>query len=241
MIGGSLDGIAGIRSVFYITGVLLVIVFFITVIFIKEDKESSKKTLKFKEVWSFIPNKKLLVAMFVTSFILQLAFYSIESIITVYVTDLSKTVKNIALISGMAFSASGLANILAARKLGRLSDKIGAHKVMLVALIVAGIIFIPQAFVKNPWQLMGLRFCLGLAAVGLTPSINTIIRKITPDKISGRIFGFNMSAQYFGTFGGSVLGGQIAAFFGIKYIFFITSALLLFNAVWVYNLVYKNL
>lgn len=242
MIGGYLDGIAGIRSVFYITGVLLAIVFFTTVIFIKEDfKASSKKTLKFKEVWSLIPNKKLLVAMFVTSFILQLAFYSIEPIITVYVTNLSKTVKNIALISGMAFSASGLANILAARKLGRLSDKIGAHKVMLVALIVAGIIFIPQAFVKNPWQLMGLRFCLGLAAAGLTPSINTIIRKITPDKISGRIFGFNMSAQYFGTFGGSVLGGQIAAFFGIKYIFFITSALLLFNAVWVYNLVYKNL
>ncbi|MGG7096451.1 multidrug efflux MFS transporter [Clostridium sardiniense] len=242
MIGGYLEGVTGIRSVFFITGVLLLIVFIATILFVKEDFQVSKeKALKFKEVWDIIPNKNLMIAMFVTSFVLQLAFYSIEPIITVYVTDLSKNATNIAFISGMVFSTSGLANILAARRLGRLSDRIGAHKVMLVALIFAGIIFIPQAFVKNPWQLMGLRFFLGLSAAGLNPSINAIIKKITPDKIVGRAFGFNMSAQYFGTFGGSILGGQVAAFFGIKYIFFITSTLLLLNGLWVYKLVYKKI
>lgn len=242
MIGGYLEGTTGIRSVFFITGVLLLIVFIATILFVKEDFHVSKeKTLKFKEVWNIIPNKNLMIAMFVTSFVLQLAFYSIEPIITVYVTDLSKNATNIAFISGMVFSTSGLANVLAARRLGRLSDRIGAHKVMLVALIFAGIIFIPQAFVKNPWQLMGLRFFLGLSAAGLNPSINAIIKKITPDKIVGRTFGFNMSAQYFGTFGGSILGGQVAAYFGIKYIFFITSALLLLNGLWVYKLVYKKM
>ncbi|MGG7078158.1 multidrug efflux MFS transporter [Clostridium sardiniense] len=242
MIGGYLEGTTGIRSVFFITGVLLLIVFIATILFVKEDFHVSKeKALKFKEVWDIIPNKNLMIAMFVTSFVLQLAFYSIEPIITVYVTDLSKNATNIAFISGMVFSTSGLANILAARRLGRLSDRIGAHKVMLVALIFAGIIFIPQAFVKNPLQLMGLRFFLGLSAAGLNPSINAIIKKITPDKIVGRAFGFNMSAQYFGTFGGSILGGQVAAIFGIKYIFFITSALLLLNGLWVYKLVYKKM
>lgn len=242
MIGGYLEGVTGIRSVFFITGVLLLIVFIATILFVKEDFQVSKeKALKFKEVWDIIPNKNLMIAMFVTSFVLQLAFYSIEPIITVYVTDLSKNATNIAFISGMVFSTSGLANILAARRLGRLSDRIGAHKVMLVALIFAGIIFIPQAFVKNPWQLMGLRFFLGLSAAGLNPSINAIIKKITPDKIVGRAFGFNMSAQYFGTFGGSILGGQVAAFLGIKYIFFITSTLLLLNGLWVYKLVYKKI
>lgn len=242
MIGGYLEGLAGIRSVFFITGILLSIVFIVTMLLVKEDFHPSEDhTLKFKEVWNIIPDKNLMISMFITSFVLQLAFYSIEPIITVYVTDLSKNATNVAFISGMVFSTSGLANILAARRLGRLSDRIGAHKVMLVALIFAGIIFIPQAFVKNPWQLMGLRFILGLSAAGLTPSINAIIKKITPDKIVGRAFGFSMSAQYFGTFGGSVLGGQIAACFGIKYIFFITSTLLLLNALWVYKLVYKKL
>ena len=112
---------------------------------------------------------------------------------------------------------------------------------MLVALIVAGLIFIPQAFVKNPWQLMGLRFLLGLATAGLIPSVNILLKKITPDALTGRVFGFTMSAGYLGIFGGSVLGGQVAAHLGIRYVFFITSALLLLNAVWVYFKVYKKL
>ncbi len=242
VIGGYLEQIVGIRNEFFIIGTLLSIAFIASLIFVKEDfKPSEVKVLNFGEVWNIIPDKMLVISMFITSFMLQLAFYSIEPIITVYVTSLSKNTTNVAFISGLVFSTSGLANILAARHLGRLSDRIGAHKVMLVALIVAGIIFIPQAFVKNPWQLMGLRFILGLAAAGLTPSINTIIKKITPDAITGRAFGFNMSALYLGTFCGSVLGGQISANFGIKYIFFITSALLLLNSLWVYKTVYKRM
>jgi len=66
---------------------------------------------------------------------------------------------------------------------------------VLVALVVAGIIYIPQAFVKNPWQLMGLRFLLGLAVAGLNPSVNTLVKKITPDSLTGRVFGFTMSAD----------------------------------------------
>lgn len=57
----------------------------------------------------------------------------------------------------------------------------------------------------------------------------------------GAVFGFTMSAGYLGVFGGSVLGGQVAAYLGIKYVFFVTSTLLLLNALWVYFKMYKNL
>lgn len=138
-------------------------------------------------------------------------------------------------------SASGLANLIAAPRLGKLSDRIGAQKVILAALLAAGVLFIAQAFVTSPWQLMGLRFLLGLAAAGLIPSVNTLIKKITPASLTGRMFGFNMSAGYLGVFGGAVLGGQVAAWMGIRYVFLITSALILINAGWVYFKVYKNL
>lgn len=242
MIGGYLEEVVGLKSVFFITGGLLIITFITTLMFVKENFiPSDKKVLSIKEVWKDIPDSNLVITMFVTAFILQLGLYSIEPIITVYVTQLSHSVDHIALIAGMVFSVSGLANILAAPRLGRLSDKIGPQKVMLVALVAAGLIFIPQAFVKNPWELLGLRFFLGLATAGLTPSLTTLLKKITPYAITGRVFGFAMSAQYLGVFAGSILGGQIAAHFGIKYIFFITSILLLINALLVYKAVYKKL
>lgn len=241
-IGGYFEECIGLQSVFFITGTLMMVVFITTAIFVTENfVYEGRKVLSIKKVWNIIPNRSLIVIMFVTSFVLQMAFYSIEPIVTVYVTELNHSSSHVALISGITFSVSGLASIIAAPRLGKLSDKIGARKVILMALIVAGIIFIPQAFVKNPWQLMMLRFILGLATAGLTPSVNVIVRKISPEHLIGRIFGFSISAQYLGTFGGSVLGGQIASRFGIRSVFIVTGTLLLANAFWVYKAAYKKL
>lgn len=242
MIGGYIAEALGLQTVFFITGTMMLIAFITTVLFVKESfTRQDKKVLSAKKTWNSIPDKSLTIIMFVTSFVLALALYSVEPIITVYITELSNNTSHVALLAGMAFSASGLANIIAAPRLGKLSDRIGPQKVMLAALVAAGLIFIPQAFVKNPWQLMALRFLLGLAMAGLVPSVNVLVKKITPDSLTGRVFGFNMSAQYLGVFGGSILGGQVAAWFGIRYVFIITSALLLLNAVWVYFKVYKKL
>lgn len=241
-IGGFIEEKLGYQSVFFITGALLLIAFISTLLFVKEAfNREDKKALSIKEVWNCVPEKSLTCIMFVTYFIVTLALYSIEPIITVYINQLTGESVHVALIAGVVFSASGLASIISAPRLGKLSDKNGAHKVILAALIVAGIVFIPQAFVTNPWQLMALRFLLGLATAGLNPSVNTIIKKITPDSITGRIFGFSMSAGYLGVFGGAVFGGQIAAHFSIRYVFYVTSTLLLANAVWVYLKVYKKL
>lgn len=241
-IGGIIEDTFGLKPVFFITGALLLITFITTLLFVKESFiREDKKPLSAREVWNSVPEKNLTIVLSVTFFVITLALYTIEPIITVYVTQLSKDTSHIALISGLAFSASGLANIIAAPSLGKLSDKAGAHKVILIALIASGLIYIPQAFVKSPWQLMGLRFLLGLTLGGLNPSVNTLVKKITPSSITGRVFGFTISAGYLGIFGGSVLGGQVAARFGISYVFFITSALLLLNAVWVYFKLYIKL
>ena len=159
---------------------------------------------------------------------------------TQYVSQLSPNAIHIALISGLVFSATGLSNIIAAPRLGKLSDRIGPHKVIMTALIVAGVLYIPQAFVQNPWQLLGLRFLLGFAMGGLIPSVSIMIKKITPDYLTGRIFGFNMSLGYLGVAAGAVLGGQIAGRLGFQYVFYLTSVLMFINALWVYFRVYKK-
>lgn len=242
VIGGYIGETFGLQNVFFITGALMMIAFITTVLFVEEDFiRQDNKILSVKKIWNTVPDKELTIIMFVTSFVLALALYTVEPIITVYVTHLSGQTSHVALVAGMAFSASGLANILAAPNLGKISDEIGAQKVMLAALVVAGLTFIPQAFVNAPWQLIGLRFLLGLAMAGLNPSVNTLVKKITPQSLTGRVFGFNISAQYLGVFGGSVLGGQVAAFWGIRSVFFVTSSLLLINAIWVYCKVYKKL
>ena len=242
IIGGYIVENLGLRNVFFLTGVLMMIAFFATLLFVKEQfMRSEVKVLSLPEVWQCIPAPAITMTMIAIFFSVSLALFSIEPIVTVYVTQLSRTPAHVALLSGLAFSAPGLASILVASRLGRFSDEFGPHKVLLASLIVGGLVFIPQAFVQNPWQLIALRFLLGLVTAGLVPAANALVKRITPDAITGRMFGVIISAQYLGICGGAIMGGQIAACFGIKYVFFITSALLLANACWVYRKVYTVL
>jgi len=242
MIGGFISENLGMQNVFFLTGGLLFVAFLTTALFVKESfTREDRKTAGFKELWGQLPQKGLTLTLFLTFFMMHVAMYTVEPIITVYIGHLSQAASHVALISGLTFSASGLANILAAPQLGELSDRKGAHLVILFALIAAGLLFIPQAFVRSPWQLMALRFLLGLTLAGLAPSVNILVKKITPAALTGRVFGFSMAAGYLGVFAGSVLGGQVAAAFGIRAVFFVTSALLLANAVWVYMKVYRKL
>jgi MFS transporter, DHA1 family, multidrug resistance protein len=240
-LSGLIEATLGLQAVFFIISGLLLIAFFITLRFVQESfVRDNKKSQGVREIWNSVPQKELTVVILITFFVMAIGLYSIEPIMTQYVSQLSPNVSHIALISGLVFSATGLSNIIAAPRLGKLSDKIGTHKVIMISLIAAGVLYIPQAFVQNPWQLLVLRFLLGFAMGGLIPSVSIMIKKITPDFLTGRIFGLNMSVGYLGVAAGAVLGGQIAGRFSFQYIFYITSALMFLNAVWVYFRVYKK-
>ena len=235
LIGGVVAEWLGLRSVFFVIGILLLLAFLAALLFVSENfVPSETKAPKSLEVWRLLPHPEIMVAMFVTTLVLQLALMSIQPILTVYIAELSSDATYIAFLSGMVFAASGLSSVIAAPRLGALADRIGPPKVMVFALLAAGLLFIPQALVHNAWELMALRFLLGIATASLLPSINSMIRQITPDEMTGQIYGYNQSAQFVGSFGGAVMGGQIASMFGLKYVFFSTSVLLLLNAAWVY-------
>ncbi|WP_028845138.1 multidrug efflux MFS transporter [Thermodesulfovibrio thiophilus] len=237
LLGGYLEGIIGIRHQFFVMGGFLVISFVTSLFFVKEDftPRTEHTHVRLKSIWQSVTAPEVLKAMFVTTFISQMALTSIQPIITVYIADIAGRLPNLALISGIVFSATGVANIISAPFLGKLADRIGPYRVILGSLVLAGLVFIPQAFVRTPWELMGLRFLLGFATAGLMPSINTLIKRITPDEVAGQIFGYTQSAQFLGSFFGAVMGGLVSAWFGLRSVFFITGGLLMLNAIWVFR------
>jgi len=241
LMGGWVSEVFGLRNVFFITGAAMFVAFLATAFFVKEEfVRKEEKVASSRDIWQSVPEKGLTITLFVTYFILTVGLFSIQPVLTVYITELSKGSDHVALWAGVVFSAAGLATIIAAPRLGKLSDKIGAGRLMPFSLAAAGLIFLPQAFVTAPWELMLLRFAEGLALAGVAPAINTLIKKITPDELTGRVYGMNNSAQYLGVFAGAVLGGQIASALGIRAVFLVTGALLLANAAWVYFRVFRQ-
>lgn len=241
LIGGYLSEVIGYRETFFVIAALCFCGFLAIGALVKEDfHPQAGKLPSTKEIWQTLRDRQLIVCLFITTLVMQLALISIQPIITVYIMEITSHTDHLALIAGLVFSCAGFASMLTASRLGKLSDKIGAEKVLLFCLILAGISFIPQAFVTSPWQLGALRFILGAATAGLLPSINSLLKQHTSPAIIGRIYGFNQSAQFIGMFSGAFLGGHIAAAFGIPLMFFLTASLLFINAAWFYKMVYHK-
>ncbi len=82
----------------------------------------------------------------------------------------------------------------------------------------------------NVWQLMVLRFLMGMALAGLLPSINATIRHSVPDAVAGTILGYGTSAQFAGQVIGPVVGGFVGGHLGMRAVFLATSVLLFLGA-----------
>jgi len=232
LIGGVLPPIIGIRGTFLAAGGIIFLAFLATAFLIKEEKSPSRKqAAKASGGWNSIPDKGPVIAMLLTGMLLMLANMSIEPIITVYVAQLAKDQSQVTMISGVVMSAAALGSILSASRLGKLADRIGHWPVIGGALAVAAVLLIPQAFVTSSWQLIILRFLMGIALGGLLPCISAVIRHSVPDSAAGSILGLSVSSQYVGQVAGPVLGGFVGGHIGMSSVFLGTCVLLAGGAV----------
>ncbi len=231
LIGGFLAEQFNCRTTFIVIGCFCFLGF-LAALCIKETAsvQPQKNKSSFADCWKKLPQPQLIIKLAITNFILQFTLMSVHPIITVYIKSIIPETGHLALISGAVFSATGFASMISASPIGNLSDRIGPDKVLFSALIIAGFISIPQAFVTTPWQLGILRFILGIATAGLLPSINSLIRRYTPPDSLGRIYGFNQSAQFIGMFSGAFFGGTFSGIWGIPAILIFSGIILLANA-----------
>lgn len=233
LIGGGLPPLIGIRATFLLAGGVIFAAFLATSFLIKEGPHAPKpQASKRPAAWSLIPDKRPVVAMLATGMLLMFATMSIEPIITVYVAQLIDDQSRVTLISGVVMSASALGSILSASRLGRLADRVGHWNVVIGALAVSAMLLIPQAFVTQSWQLVGLRFLMGLALGGLLPCITSVIRHNVPDGVGGNVLGLAISAQYVGQVAGPLLGGFVGGHFGMRAVFLGTCILMAAGALY---------
>ncbi|WP_368251416.1 multidrug efflux MFS transporter [Enterococcus sp. 2201sp1_2201st1_B8_2201SCRN_220225] len=229
--GGALAQWFGMENVFIITGTVLLITTILTITLVKEDFTPIAKTemASMKEIFSQMENFQVLIGLFVTSLILQIGITSISPILTLYIRDLSGNSGNVLFVSGLIVSISGVSAILSSPSLGKIGDRIGNHKVLLFGLVLSLLCFIPMGFVKTPFQLGVLRFLLGFSTGALTPSINTLINKITPAAGVSRVYSYNQMFQNFGQVLGPMVGSTVAHSMGYPAVFWVTSGFVLIN------------
>lgn len=236
LVGGVLPPLVGIRNTFFAAGAMIFVAFLATAFLIREEKKapfaSKQRGASDDTGWAAVPDKRPLVAMLFTGMLLMLANMSIEPIITVYVATLVEDPNRVTMMAGLVMSAAALGSILSASWLGKLADRVGHWNVIVGCLAVSALLLAPQAFVSSGWQLVVLRFLMGLSLGGLLPCIASVIRHNVPERVAGNMLGYSTSAQYTGQVAGPLLGGFVGGHIGMRAVFLGTCVLMAAGAGW---------
>ena len=234
LVGGLLADSYGLRPVFFITAAVLFLCFVMTLYCIREQfvPVNKKDMLNRKQVFASLKNPKLVLCLFVTTMIIQVATGSIAPILTLYVRELAGNVSNLAFISGMIASVPGVAALISAPRLGKLGDRIGPERILICALVISVLLLIPMSMVQTPWQLGVLRFLLGAADGALLPAVQTLLIYNSSNQIAGRIFSYNQSFRDIGNVTGPLVGAAVSASYGFRTVFLVTAGVVLFNALY---------
>ncbi len=236
LLGGYIADTVGIRNDFIIVGTLMGLAGVLATIFIHENyvPQPNPEKLSIRKLKEQIPEFNSIVALCVASFIYAICIMSLQPVISVYIKGIVPSdTENLAFIAGAVFSAMGIAQLMSSSPLGKLVDKIGPRKVLVVSLIYVGILNIPQAYVSDVYQLAMIRFLQGFGLGGMLPALNTYLSSKTPREFTGQVFSYNQSCLFFGYFLGSVGGASLMAWLGFTTLFWVSGGLFIISALWI--------
>ncbi|RAL25688.1 MFS transporter [Thermoflavimicrobium daqui] len=236
--GGILAEMIGYRYIFFITGIGIAIATFVVLFLVKEEFQPQKKVKEKRNFFTdaaMILQQKKLIVLFGVGFLMQFALMGAQPLMSLFVAELHTPGGYIAFFAGLVASVTGVSNMISSPYLGRLGDRYGSERVLFFAMIGTAIFFIPHFFVGNVWQLLVVRFLLGLFVGGLSASLNSLIPKYSPPEKLSTVYGYNTSATCLGNLLGPITGGLMSGWIGIRGVFLII-ALILFIAALVLKL-----
>lgn len=235
LLGGYLADHIGMRPVFHITTVLLVITTLLTLFWIKEephaprDKKTDRKPVS---VWKSVPSAPVILSLLFCTLAVQLCNGSVNPILFLYVKHLSPDSHNIAFISGFIAALPGMSALISAPVWGRLGDKIGPQRIISVAFVVFIVLLTLMSLVNSVSQFSVLRFLLGFADGAMFPAIQSLLLRHSSAEVSGRVFGYNQSFMNLGNVAGPLLGAVTSAALGMRWVFLASAIVIMINLIY---------
>ncbi|WP_144902912.1 MFS transporter [Leuconostoc mesenteroides] len=231
LIGGVLATIFSIRMTFFITGIILLCVAFISFYGIQENfqKISTSPTGKLssskkESVWT-VPILILLSA----TMLIQFVESAIIPYVSLMIKDLLFSERYLTIMTGIVSALPGVATAVFATFVGKMSSHFGTLKMLKLCELAAIIIYALLGMTASLMFFAGLRFLIGIANAGMTPMIQVLLSKAS-NRLS-TVFSMSLSAQSLGSLAGSILGAYLSQFMPLNNLFYIASGALMISYV----------
>jgi DHA1 family multidrug resistance protein-like MFS transporter len=162
-------------------------------------------------------------------FLTQTSIVLVQPFFALFVETLGVERARLSSATGLLFGVTGLATLVAAPRWGRLADRIGRRRALLIAFAGGCVVFALQAAARSVEQLFVLRALQGACAAAMLPALYATIAAHAADSRRGGLVAFGSSATLLGGLAGPVLGGLLASHLGMRPVFLVSTALFVVN------------
>jgi DHA1 family multidrug resistance protein-like MFS transporter len=160
-------------------------------------------------------------------FLTGLGRFMIVPILPLFMQSLLPPDAAVSTVTGLAVGASSATATLGAVLLGRLGDQVGHRRIVVVCALAGALIYIPQVFVTQAWQILVLQALGGFAIGGLVAAPSALLARYTQPGEEGAVYGIDNSVVSGSRAVAPLMGAGIAAVLGYRGTFAATALLML--------------
>lgn len=230
LFGGILAEAFGMRRSFIAAAIIILAATVAVICWVKEGKGGhhpiKSKRQEAPVTYRMVFRNKALIHMLLILVVFQLSVNMMQPLIALHISNLQGDGKSAVLSAGLVLSLIGIAGIVASPIWGRLGERKGYYRILVLCLLCAGTVVCMQYFVETLWLFAMVQFVFGLFMAGIGPIVNTLMVQSTDEQFRGRSFGLTASANQFGSMLGPLIGGLLGLFLGIHWIFVATGVIM---------------
>ncbi len=197
IVGGFLEFLVGIRMSFIVTGVLLsigglLVIFGVRERFTPPQQERRLFGAMFGQ-WRTVLGAQGVPLTYLLRFTAWLGRTMIMPYLPLFIVTLTMRDELASIYTGVAIGAASLAGTVSGVALGRLGDRVGHKRVLVVSAVATALFYVPMAFVTEVWQLVALNVAVGFAVGGVLPAISAMLARFTDPAMAGSVYGLDNS------------------------------------------------
>lgn len=223
VIGGIVADAYGYRAAFYITAGLLAVAGVVVWVGVEEHfvarESAGRASLQFLAAWRRILSARGVLLAYALRFINQMGRIIFMPVLPLFILSLIDNPDGINSFTGIVIGSSSAATAIFSITLGRLGDRSGYRRIVIIGLMSTFILFVLQAAVSAGWQLLGLQVLYGVALGGIVPGISALLAVYSRRGDEGAVYGLDNAVTSGARMIGPLLGVAIAAWLGVRAVF----------------------
>jgi DHA1 family multidrug resistance protein-like MFS transporter len=223
VIGGMVADAYGYRAAFYITAALLAIAGVVVFFGVDEQfvaPESSQKShFNVFDTWQRVLSSQGVPLIYALRFINQMGRIIFIPILPLFIISLIDNPGRVNSFTGLVIGVSSAATAFFSIILGRVGDRSGHRRIVIISLLCSFLLFLMQSLVGAGWQLLVLQMLYGIALGAIVTGISALLAACTQQGDEGAVYGLDSSITSGARMIGPMLGVGISAYFGIRMVF----------------------